>query len=73
MFIKKTIQGATTATSIAKGLTEEEKLGLFSIPPRQTRTSMGKLQVRDCYQREKLFLADKTIPRRNELPWETRN
>lgn len=47
MFIKKNIPGATTATSIVKWLMREEKLGLFSMPPRKTRNSMRKLHVRD--------------------------
>lgn len=50
MFIKKKIPRATTATSIAKGLMQEEKLGLFFMPPRKTRTSMRKLQVRNLVQ-----------------------
>ena len=35
--------GATIATAITKELMGEEKLGLFSMPPRKARTSVGKL------------------------------
>lgn len=47
MFSEKNITEAATATSIVKGLMREEKLGLFSMPPRKTRNSMRKLQARD--------------------------
>lgn len=39
--------GARGATSGARELTEEEKVGLFSTPPRKARPSVGKPQAED--------------------------
>ena len=53
-FTKENMLGATTATSIAKELMGEEKLSLFSVPPRKARTSVGKLQARDLDETDNL-------------------
>lgn len=56
--------GATTATSTAKELMVEEKLGLFSMPPRKARTSVGKLQTRDLVQDREGLLNRQNYPKK---------
>ena len=60
-FTKENMLRATTATSIAKKLMGEEKLGLFSMPPRKARTSVGKLQARDLAQDRELKLSQQGV------------
>ena len=56
--------GATTATSTAKELMGEEKLGLFSMPPRKARTSVGKPQTRDLVQDREGLLNRQNYPKK---------
>lgn len=64
--------GATTATSIVKGLMGEEKVGCSLWLRGKLEPVWENRRPAVWFKTEKNFSTDKTIPKRNELPGEAR-